>query len=117
MVLCCGGVALLFGRTALEVGPAGKAGDAYVEAVLAGDDARALQYVCAGDSRSLHDEFASHLRGENATGHRVVNTSVTTRNLSLHATVRVEVSGSSGPIETVTLPMVKEDGKWKVCDR
>jgi hypothetical protein len=116
VVLCCGGVALTLGRTALEVGPAGAAAGAYVGVVLAGDDTRALEYVC-GDSKAAHDAFASHLRGRNVTGHRVVGTSVTTWNLSLHATVRVEVSGSSGLPETVTLPMVKEDGTWKVCDR
>jgi hypothetical protein len=118
VVCCCVGGVLIFGRTALEIKPARAAADAYVGAVVAGDDARAFQYVCtASDSRSHHDAFTSRVRGENASSHRVVNTTISIRNLLwVRATVFVELIGSSGPIETVTLPMGKEGGKWKVCN-
>lgn len=118
LVLCCSCVALLVGRTILEIKPATTAADAYVAAVIAGDDAAAFSHVCsAQDSKSSHDAFSSRVHNENVRSHRVVNTTVSAWNLSLHATAQVELSGSNGPIETVRLPMSKEDGEWKVCSR
>ena len=80
--------------------------------------ARRPRRICGGsDSRSAHDTFVSHVRGLNVTRHRIVGTTVSTRNLSsLRATVRVELSAANGLGETVALPMSKEDGAWKVCD-
>ena len=118
VVLCLAGGALVFGLTAREIKPAGAAADSYVEAVIAGDDAGAMQYVCtASNSRSNHDQFSSYVRGKDVNGHRVVDTNVTVWNLSWRATVRMELTAGNEPEEVVTLPLAKEDGNWKVCRR
>jgi hypothetical protein len=119
LVLCCGcGGGLAFALTSGQVKPAGAAADSYVKAVIAGDDVRALQYVCtASDSKANHDSFAAYVRGNDISGDRVVNTSVTLWNLSWRADVQVELTGGTGTDEDWNMPMAKEDGKWKVCVR
>ncbi|NMO53786.1 hypothetical protein HH310_21705 [Actinoplanes sp. TBRC 11911] len=119
LVLCCGcGGVAVFALTAGQVKPAGNAAEAYVAAVIAQDDGRALQYVCtASDSKSSHDAFATYVRGKGVSGERVVNTKVTLWNLSWRADVQMELTVGTGAEEALELPMAKEDGKWKVCVR
>jgi hypothetical protein len=116
VVLCLAGVALVFGLTGREIEPAGAAAESYVEAVIAGDDARALKYVCTGsNAKSSHDDFTRYVRGKEVSDHRVVDTNVTLRNLSWRATVHMELTISNGSEEPLTLPLAKEHGEWKVC--
>jgi hypothetical protein len=118
VILCLAGAALVFGLTSREIKPASAAAEAYVAAVIAGDDARALGYVCTeGNSKASHDDFTSYVRSEEVTGHKVVDTNVSFRNLSWRATVHMALISSDGSDQPLTLPLAKERGEWKVCSQ
>jgi hypothetical protein len=85
--------------------------------VIAGDDAKALQYVCSASvSKPNHEDFTSYVHSNGVSDSQVVSTKVTLWNLSWKATVGMELTVSTGAQEDVELPLAKEDGKWKVCD-
>jgi hypothetical protein len=116
VVLCCAAGAFLLGRSALEIGPAQRAADSYVAAVIAGDDARAAPHLCDdADTQARHESFATDVRSGKMTGHQVVSTEVSFRNLTLRATANVVLTQDSGVSVTYELPLRKEDGGWKVC--
>jgi hypothetical protein len=116
VLLCCCGGATFFGLIASQTKPANAAAEAYVSAVIAGDDAKALQYVCTtADSKASHDNFTEYVHSKGITDSSVANTSVTLWNLSWHATVQMKLTTSTGAQEDLELPLAKEDGKWKVC--
>jgi hypothetical protein len=117
VVLCCAGGAVFFGLIALQSEPAGAAAESYVDAVIAGDNTEALRYVCsADDSLAHHAVFTDFVHSNGVSGGQVVNTRVTLWNLSWQATVRMELTDSTGARENAELPLAKEDGKWKVCN-
>lgn len=116
VLLCCCGGAVFFGLIASQSKPASTAAESYVDAVIAGDDAKALTYVCtASGSKASHDNFTEYVRSKGVSDGQVVNTSVTLWNLSWKATVRMELTVGSGAQESLELPLAKQDGKWKVC--
>ena len=117
MFVCCAGGATFFGLIASQSKPADAAAESYVDAVIAGDDTKALQYVCS-DSGSVaqHDDFTNFVHSKSVRDSRVVNTNVTLWNLSWKATVQMELTASTGALEHLELPLAKENGKWKVCN-
>jgi hypothetical protein len=114
--LCCAGGAVFFGLTTSQTKPAAAAAESYVNAVIAGDDGKAMQYVCTGsDAKSSHDNFTHYVHAKGITDSYVVNTTVRLWNLSWEATVQMTLTASTGAQENLELPLAKEDGKWKVC--
>ncbi|MCU7724915.1 hypothetical protein ODJ79_14405 [Actinoplanes sp. KI2] len=114
--LCCAGGAVFFGVSASQTKPATAAAESYVNAVIAGDEGKALQYVCgSSNAKSSHDSFTDFVHTNNITDSYVVNTRVTLWNLSWEATVQMKLTSSTGSQQDLELPLAKEDGEWKVC--
>lgn len=114
--LCCIGGAIFFALIASQSKPATAAAESYVNAVIAGDNGKALQYVCtAGDSKASHVDFTDYVHTKGITDSYVVNTRVRLWNLSWQATVQMKLTAGTGAQEDLELPLAKEDGKWKVC--
>jgi len=117
VLLCCCGGGLFFGLIAVQTKPANAAAQSYVDAVIAHDNVTALKYVCsAAGSDAHHQDFTNYVVRNGVTAGDVVNTKVTLWNLSWKATVDMELTDGAGAKEPLTLPLAKEDGKWKVGD-
>ena len=117
VLLCCCGGAVFFGLIAGQTEPARTAAQNYVNAVIAGDDAKAMQYVCtASGSQASHDNFTEYVKSKGVTGSEVTDTKVTLWNLSWKATVQMDLTVGAGGTESLELPMAKQNGKWKVCN-
>jgi hypothetical protein len=117
LVLCCGaGTGLFVIRPLIEAKSAHRTADAYVQAVVGGDDTRALDHVCDdADTKADHDKFTGHVRDVKVRSYRIVRANASMSNYSLRGTADVELTADDGTSETWELPMNKNEGRWKVC--
>ena len=122
VALCCVGATtfpvVAIGRVSQEMQPARAAADAYVRAVIAGDDARAAGYLCGtSDTTASHEAFFNDVRSKNVTRHEIASIHVNSGSFlsGWSGTADVEVSTTKGVGDTWELPLRKEDDKWKVC--
>lgn len=121
LALCCVGVAGLgvwnFQVISQAGGPVRETADGFFREVAAGDTDRAYERLCA-DARTRWSRvgFASWVRTPpQVSGYEIVDVSVTTRGGRPHGTVTVRVTRDGGASEQRELPVVKEDGGWRVC--
>ncbi|MBM0239274.1 hypothetical protein JNW88_22895 [Micromonospora sp. ATA32] len=121
MALCCVGVAGL-GVWNLQVvrqasGPVRETADGFFHEVAAGDSDRAYDRLCA-DARGRWSRigFAGWVgTPPQVRGYEIVDVSVATRGGRPRGTVTVRVTRDGGGSEERKLPVVSEDGKWRVC--
>lgn len=121
MLLCLVGVAGL-GAWNMQVvtqagGPVRETADGFFQELSAGDVERAYQRLCA-QARSRWSEvgFAGWARTPPAvTGYEILDVSVRTKAGRPIGEVTVRVTREGGTAEERRLPVVKEDGEWRVC--
>ncbi|MGY3518944.1 Rv0361 family membrane protein [Micromonospora sp. PTRAS2] len=91
--------------------------DGFLREVAAGDVERAYERLCA-QSRSRWSAvgFAGWVRTPPVvTGYEIVDVSVRTKGGRPTGAVRARLIRDGGAGEDRTVPMVKEDGRWRVC--
>ncbi|MEH0938067.1 Rv0361 family membrane protein [Micromonospora psammae] len=121
MALCLVGVAGL-GTWNVQVvtgasGPVRDTADGFFREVAAGDVDQAYQRLCA-QARSRWSEvgFAGWVRTPPlVSGYEIVDVSVRTKAGRPVGEVTVRVTRDGGAAEERRLPVVKEDGEWRVC--
>ncbi|WDZ83135.1 hypothetical protein PVK37_22075 [Micromonospora cathayae] len=119
--LCCVGVAGLGVWNVQAVrqadAPVRATADAFLTEVTAGDADAAYRRLCApARSRWSPIGFAAWVRTPPVlTGHQITDVSVATRDGRPTGTVTVRLTRDGGAAEQRDLPVVKEDGGWRVC--
>lgn len=121
VALCCVGVAGL-GAWNVQVvgqasGPVRDTADGFFRELTAGDTGGAYGRLCA-DARSRWSPigFAQWVRTPpRVTGYEIVNVSVATSGGRPRGTVRIRLTRVGGAEEERKLPVVKEDGRWRIC--
>ncbi|RQW88092.1 Rv0361 family membrane protein [Micromonospora globispora] len=98
-------------------GPVRKTADAFLREVATGDTDQAYEKLCRqARSRWSVVGFGSWVRTPpQVTGYEITDVSVATKGGRPRGTVRVRVTRDGGASEERTLPVVQEDGKWRVC--
>ncbi|WP_089154035.1 Rv0361 family membrane protein [Micromonospora sp. NBS 11-29] len=98
-------------------GPVRDTADGFFRDVAAGDTDRAYGRLCAeARSRWSQAGFGSWVRTPPlVSGYEIVDVSVTTRAGRPRATVVVRLNRDGGGSEERELPVVSEDGGWRVC--
>jgi hypothetical protein len=121
LVLCCGGGIVggvfLFHGLSKATAPAKDATDEFVTDLQNGDTAGAYQLLCS-DTRSAFPPaaFALGVAGQpKITSHEMGGVNVVSGNGHSSATVTVSLTTDSGFVDQHAFPLVKEDGRWKVC--
>lgn len=122
LVLCCGGagVAGFFAWRGITtvIGPPRDAATAYAEDLIAGDYAGAYASLCRR-TRELTSE--QQYIAEQATRPRIRDYSVAGVNVEQHnstvsAVVTLELTRvTDGSQYVLGIPLLKEDGQWRVC--
>lgn len=98
-------------------GPVRDTADGFLREVAAGDTDRAYERLCR-DARSRWSPvgFGSWVRTPpQVSGYEITDVSVATRGGRPRATVTVRLTREGGASEEHTLPVVQEDGRWRVC--
>ncbi|MEH1016498.1 hypothetical protein V6U90_25760 [Micromonospora sp. CPCC 206060] len=98
-------------------GPVRDTADGFLREVVAGDVDTAYERLCA-DTRERWSAlgFAAWVRTPPVlTRHEIVDVSVATRAGRPHGTVRVRLTRAAGPVQDRQVPVVREDGRWRVC--
>ncbi|MER7892741.1 hypothetical protein AB0C04_24910 [Micromonospora sp. NPDC048909] len=121
VALCCVGVSGL-GVWNLQLvtqaaGPVRETTDEFMRSVTVGDTDGAYERLCA-DARGRWSEigFTSWMRTPPMVrDYEITDVSVTTRGGRPRGTVTVELTRDSGATEERKLPVVREDGQWRVC--
>jgi hypothetical protein len=120
-VLCCGGGIIggvyLFHSYTTESGPARDAADQFVTDLQTGDAADAYGLLC-DDTRGAMtpDRFAQGVAAQpKIAGHKSAGVKVSTGTDGTTAIVTMNLTMQNGFAEQHAIPMVKEDGAWKVC--
>ncbi|QLQ37452.1 hypothetical protein [Micromonospora robiginosa] len=122
LALCCSGGAIggfVLYRVAREAtGPARATVDTFAAAVVARDYPTAYGQFCA-QVRDRLDE-ADFARQQSAqpelTGYEIVGVNVANTNGRVHGSANVRFTPRDGVAITQVLPLVKEDGDWRICD-
>ncbi|MEU8421118.1 hypothetical protein AB0C15_09615 [Micromonospora sp. NPDC048835] len=121
VALCCVGVAGLGAWNLQTVrqaaGPIRETADGFLNEVALGDSDRAYERLCQ-DARSRWSAigFTSWVRTPPmVTDYEITDVSVATRSGRPQGTVTVKVTRSGGISEERRLPVVREDGDWRVC--
>ncbi|MFC0506106.1 DUF4878 domain-containing protein [Micromonospora costi] len=121
VAVCCVGVAGLGVRNLQVVtqaaGPVRETADEFLREVTVGDTGGAYDRLCA-DARKKWSEigFTSWVRTPpEVRDYEIVDVSVTTRGGRPHGTVTVQLTRDSGVTERRELPVVREDGDWRIC--
>ncbi|MGC1211274.1 MAG: hypothetical protein WA890_08450 [Micromonospora sp.] len=98
-------------------GPVRETADAFFREVSAGDTDQAYEKLCRqARSRWSAVGFGSWVRTPpQVSGYEITDVSVATKGGRPRGTVRVRVTRDGGASEERTLPVVQEDGKWRVC--
>lgn len=98
-------------------GPVREAADGFLREMTAGDTAAAYDRLCA-DTRSRWSAlgFAAWVRTPPVvTRYEIVDVSVATRSGRPVGTVSVRLNRAAGPQQSRQVPVVSEDGRWRVC--
>ncbi|WP_229401586.1 Rv0361 family membrane protein [Micromonospora okii] len=98
-------------------GPVRQTADGFLRDVAAGDTDRAYERLC-GQARDRWSQagFGSWVRTPpQVRGHEIVDVSVATRSGRPRGVVRVRLHRDGGGAEERELPVVQEDGTWRVC--
>ncbi|SBT45403.1 Rv0361 family membrane protein [Micromonospora narathiwatensis] len=98
-------------------GPVRETADNFLHEVAAGDTDRAYDKLCrqARGKWSVVG-FGSWVRTPpQVRGYEITDVSVATRRGVPHATVKVRLTRDGGASEDRTLPIVQEDGRWRIC--
>lgn len=98
-------------------GPVRRTADTFLREVAAGDTDRAYEKLCrTARSKWSAVGFGSWVRTPpQVTGYQITDVSVSTRRGIPHASVKVRLTREGGASEERNLPVVQEDGKWRVC--
>ncbi|WFE40362.1 hypothetical protein [Micromonospora sp. WMMD998] len=112
------GLAVWNAQVVLQAGgPVREAADGFFRDVAAGDTDRAYERLCH-DARSRWSRagFGSWVRTPPlVSGYEIVDVSVSTRAGRPRATVVVRLNRDGGGSEERELPVVSEEGGWRVC--
>ncbi|MEU2615386.1 hypothetical protein ABZ570_27985 [Micromonospora sp. NPDC007271] len=98
-------------------GPVRETADRFLHEVAAGDTDHAYERLCR-QARSKWSAvgFGSWVRTPpQVSGYEITDVSVATERGVPRATVKVRLTRDGGASEDRTLPIVQEDGKWRVC--
>ncbi|MFG2052461.1 hypothetical protein ACGFI9_00395 [Micromonospora sp. NPDC048930] len=98
-------------------GPVRETADTFFRQVAAGDTDQAYEKLCR-DARGKWSQvgFGSWVRTPpQVSGYQIVDVSVATRGGRPRGTVKVRLTREGGASEERELPVVQEDGKWRVC--
>lgn len=98
-------------------GPVRETADVFFQQVVAGDPDQAYDKLCR-DARGRWSQvgFASWVRTPpQVSGYEIVDVSVATRGGRPRGTVTVRLTREGGASEQRELPVVQEDGRWRVC--
>ncbi|GAB3935296.1 hypothetical protein GCM10027614_09790 [Micromonospora vulcania] len=121
VALCCVGVAGLGAWNLQTVrqaaGPIRETADGFLREVSVGDTTGAYDRLCS-DARTRWSPigFNSWVRTPPmVTDYEITDVSVATRSGRPHGTVTVRLTRSGGISEERQLPVVREDGDWRVC--
>lgn len=121
VLLCCVGVAGLGAWNVQAVWqadePVRETAEAFLTELSAGDADRAYGRLCArARSRWSPIGFAAWVRTPPVvTGHQITDVAVSTREGRPTGTVTVRLTRDGGGSEQRELPVVREDGQWRVC--
>jgi hypothetical protein len=98
-------------------GPVRETADTFLHDVAAGDTDKAYEKLCR-DARGKWSQvgFGSWLRTPpQVRGYEIVDVSVATRGGRPRGTVKIRLTREGGGSEDRNLPVVQENGKWRVC--
>ncbi|MEV5695213.1 Rv0361 family membrane protein [Micromonospora globbae] len=121
VLLCCVGVSGLGVRNLQVVtqaaGPVRETADEFLREVTLGDTDDAYDRLCDEARRKWSEGgFTSWVQTPpEVRDYEIVDVSVTTRGGRPHGTVTVELTRDSGLTEQRELPVVQEDGDWRIC--
>ncbi|MET7879216.1 DUF4878 domain-containing protein [Micromonospora profundi] len=121
VVLCCAGVGtggfFLFKGIKAATDPARQAAESFVSELEAGDAAAAYELLCSDTRRNFtKDTFVQGVaRQPQIQSHKVNGVNVSTVNGRTSGTVNMALKLDSGFTDRRAIPLVKEDGTWKVC--
>ena len=98
-------------------GPVRETADAFFREISTGNTDQAYEKLCQqARGRWSAVGFGSWVRTPpQVTGYEITDVSVATKGGRPHGTVRVRVTRDGGASEERTLPVVQEDGRWRVC--
>jgi hypothetical protein len=98
-------------------GPVRETADTFLHRVAAGETDQAYQQLCRQARGRWSDVgFASWVRTPpQVSGYEIVDVSVATRGGRPRGTVTVRLTRDGGGSEEHRLPVVPEDGGWRVC--
>jgi hypothetical protein len=123
LTLCCiGGViggVVLFRGVSEAIGPARDAAEAYVDDVMAENYPSAYRRLCSRvRDRTSEAEFTRVQSAQlKISSYKVVGTNVQTMNATTTARVTMRMTQASTGLEvTQTIPLLKENGEWRVCE-
>ncbi|MEV4811394.1 Rv0361 family membrane protein [Micromonospora avicenniae] len=121
VALCCIGVTGLGVRNLQVVTqaatPVRETADEFLRQVVLGDTGRAYDRLCSQARKKWSEGgFESWVRTPpEVRDYEIVDVSVTTRDGRPLGTVVVQLTRASGVTEQRELPVVREDGGWRVC--
>ncbi|MFF5180364.1 hypothetical protein ACFY2Q_20250 [Micromonospora sp. NPDC000316] len=121
VVLCCGGAGVggffLFKGVKAATDPARQAAESFVTDLEAGDADAAYGLLCNGTrSNFTRDAFVQGVAKQpQIRSHKVNGINVQNVNGRTSATVQMALTLDSGFTDQRAIPLVKEDGAWKVC--
>lgn len=98
-------------------GPVRETTDGFFREVTAGDTDQAYERLCRqARSRWSAVGFSSWVRTPpQVSGYEITDVSIATQRGKPRATVTVRVTRDGGATEERKLPVVQENGKWRVC--
>ncbi|PGH42411.1 hypothetical protein GA0070622_1770 [Micromonospora sediminicola] len=122
LALCCsGGVVggfVLYRVAQDATGPARATVDTFAGAIVARDYPAAYRLFCADVRDRLGEaDFARQQSAQpELTGYEIVGLNVTNNNGRVRGSANVRFTPRDGVAVNQVLPLVKEDGDWRICD-
>lgn len=121
LVVCCGGGIIggifVFRGVVKATGPARDAADQFVTDLQNGDTTGAYDLLCDSTRGAFTpDQFAEGVNGQpKIVSHKLARVNVTSGTGGSRAVVTMKLTMQNGFVDQHTFPLVKEDGRWKVC--
>jgi hypothetical protein len=123
LVLCCAGAVVggvyLFHGVSKATAPPRAATDEFVTDLENGDMTAAYGMLCSGTrSAFTSSTFATGVTGQpKIVSHQMGGVNVVNSGGHSTAVVEADLTLGSGFVDQHSFPLVKEDGRWKVCGR